>query len=293
LRPLTRLIEGDERPKQFCRILGRETLLERTLGRATRSVQPSRTVVALTQTHERFYAPWLKALPPGIAVIQPANRGTAPAILYALLRVERQTPLGAVALMPSDHYVSDDAAFMAHVDAAFDAVDRRPDLAVLLGVTPTSPETEYGWIEPADALPVTSPALLLRVRQFWEKPTRLVAESLLERGCLWNSFVIVARVPALLAAMRQAIPALVEAFGALRPVLGGAGEVDGVTRLYAGLGSVNFSQEVLERPSANLAVLPVRGLDWSDWGKPARVLATLDHLEQRPDWLAAARAVPA
>ena len=102
-----------------------------------------------------------------------------------------------------------------------------------------------------------------------------------------------ARLPALLAAMRQAIPALVEAFGALRPVLGGAGEADGVTRLYAGLGSVNFSREVLEQPSANLAVLPVRGLDWSDWGKPARVLATLDHLEHRPGWLAAARAVPA
>lgn len=181
LRPLTRLIDGDERPNQFCRILGRETLLEQTLGRATRSVPPSRTVVALTQAHERFYAPLVGALSPGIALIQPANRGTAPAILYALLRVERQAPLGAVALMPSDHYVSDDAAFMAHVDAAFDAVDLRPDLAVLLGVTPTSPETEYGWIEPADALPVASPALLLRVRQLWEKPTRLVAESLLKR----------------------------------------------------------------------------------------------------------------
>lgn len=293
LRPLTQLIAGDERPKQFCRILGRETLVEQTLRRAGRSVAPSRTVVMLTRGHERFYAPLLESRSPGLAVAQPANRGTAPAILYALLQIERRAPLGAVVIMPSDHYVSDDVAFMAHVDAAFDAVALRPDLLVLLGIAPTGPETAYGWIEPAEAIRLASPAALLRVRGFWEKPRPAVAESLLMRGCLWNSFVLVARLPVVLATMRQAVPALVRAFDALRPRLGSALESEGLTRLYAALGAVNFSREVLERRPANLAVLPVRDVEWSDWGHPRRVLATLDHLGQRPGWLGAARALPA
>jgi mannose-1-phosphate guanylyltransferase len=287
------VIAGDERPKQFCRIFGRETLLESTLRRAGRSVPPARTVLVLTRAHERFYAPFLKEAPPPAALVQPANRGTAPAILYALLRIALRAPLGSVAIMPSDHYVSDDAAFMAHVDAAFDAVDARPDLVVLLGLSPTGPETEYGWIEPAHALRPAVPARLLRVRAFWEKPRRDVAEALMERGCLWNSFVVVARLPALMAAMRQTVPALLEAFAAVRPALGGAGEDDLVARLYEGLRPVSFSEEVLEPRPAQLAVLPVRDVEWSDWGHPGRVLAALERLGQRPSWLAAARGVPA
>jgi mannose-1-phosphate guanylyltransferase len=293
LRPLTRLIAGDERPKQFCRILGRETLVEQTLGRAARAVPRSRTLVALTRAHEPFYAPLAQTLPPRMAVVQPSNRGTAPAILYALLQVEHRAPLAAVAIMPSDHYVSDDAAFMAHVDAAYDAVELRPDLVVLLGVTPTGPETEYGWIEPADPIPLPGPRPLLRVRAFWEKPHAALAAALLARGCLWNSFVVVARLPALLSTVRRAMPALSEAFAALRPAIGSQAETELVTRLYARLGSTSFSREVLERRLTHLAVLPVRGLEWSDWGNPDRVFATLDRLAHRPGWLPAARRVPA
>jgi mannose-1-phosphate guanylyltransferase len=293
LRPLTRAIAGDERPKQFCRLLGDETLLEATLRRAGRSVPASRTAVVLTRIHAPYYEPLLAGRPVGLVVVQPLNRGTAPAILYAVHRVARRAPLGALALLPSDHYVSDDAAFMAHVETAFAAVAARPELIVLLGFTPTAPETDYGWIEPAGPIQPAPPAPLLRVGAFWEKPRREAAEALLRRGALWNGFVIIARIPALLGAMRQAVPDLVEAFEAVRPALGTPGEAAAVARLYAGLRPLNFSSEVLERRPANLAVLPVRDVEWSDWGDPGRVLATLRRLGAEPAWVPAAGGVPA
>jgi mannose-1-phosphate guanylyltransferase len=111
LRSLTRRIAGDERPKQFCPFVGGETLLARTRARVARTVPPERTCLVLTHHHERFYAPLLAKGPLGPLVVQPCGRGTAPAVLYGLLRIAETAPLDAVALFPSDHYVSDDARF--------------------------------------------------------------------------------------------------------------------------------------------------------------------------------------
>ena len=81
LRPLTRLIAGDERPKQFCSLLGSQSLLERTCRRAALAIPPARTMVVLTRSHERYYIPFIANRPPHSVVIQPENRGTAAAIL--------------------------------------------------------------------------------------------------------------------------------------------------------------------------------------------------------------------
>jgi mannose-1-phosphate guanylyltransferase len=281
LRPLTRLIAGDERPKQFCSVLGRESLLEQTRRRAALAIPPARTFVVLTQAHERYYAPLVAGMPPCCAVVQPENRGTAAAILYGALRIAATEPLGAVAVLPSDHYVSDDSKFMGHVAAAFSAVRVRPDLVVLLGITPESAETEYGWIEPVEAIPGSA---LFRVARFWEKPAPVLARVLLERGCFWNSFVMVARIPALVAMVRGAAPELERAFAAVAPALGTGAEPRAVRALYRGLAPLSFADDVLASRPANLAVLPVEGVRWSDWGQPKRVMETLGRLGIEPAW---------
>ncbi len=271
LRSLTRIIAGDDRPKQFCPILGQETLLDQTRRRAGLLIPPARTLMAVTRCHERFYAPLLAGAGPDAVVVQPENRGTAPAILLALLRVAARAPAASVAVFPSDHYVSDDRAFMAYVDAAFDAALARPDLVTLLGITPDRAEAEYGWIERDEWIRGQGPGALYRVRRFWEKPSPAVAETLLARGCLWNSFVMVARVPTLLALIRSALPGLYDAFAAIRPVLDTQGADEALRGLYAGLAPTNFSREILARQAASLAVLPVSGVRWTDLGEPNRV----------------------
>src|SRR3972149_8194713 len=84
LRPLTQALYGDERPKQFCALLGRETLLERTRRRAALVIPPGRVLVSLTRGHERFWSPLLGGMPPPCALVQPAGRGTAPPALPRL-----------------------------------------------------------------------------------------------------------------------------------------------------------------------------------------------------------------
>jgi mannose-1-phosphate guanylyltransferase len=283
---LTRLVAGDDRPKQFCAFLGGATLLQTTLARAGLAVDRARTLVVLTRAHERFYGPLLRDTPPGRLVVQPRGQGTAPAILYGLRRIAAVSPLASVVILPSDHYVSDDATFMRHVDHAFAIVRARPDVVLLLGIRPQSAETEYGWIEPADDL--VGPAR--RIHRFWEKPDPETARGLFERGCLWNSFVIVAGVPALLALVRQRQPALAAAFASLEGAIGRAREARAADELYGSLVPVGFSEGVLEGGASNLAVVPVTDVEWSDWGRPTRVLSTLKRLGAAPPRMRAARA---
>ena len=275
LRPLTRVIAGDERPKQFCALLGSETLLDQTRARVALAVPPAQTLFVLTRAHETFYDPLLGDVPAERLVVQPSNAGTAPAILYSLLRLSKAAPTSSAALFPSDHYFSDDAAFMSHVETAFEATRGRDDMVILLGITPEAPEGDYGWIEPASPGLAGSADALWWVRRFWEKPTPEFARGLLERGCLWNSFVMVGRVSAFLRMIGHAAPELYERFDAVVPALNTPEEERLVGELYSQLGEVNFSHQVLAARPRSLAVLRVGGLTWSDLGRPQRVMSMM------------------
>jgi len=278
LRPLTRLIAGDERPTQFCTIFGGQTLLDQTRQRVSLAVPPDQTMFVVTQTHEPFYASLLADVPANCVVVQPKNQGTAPAILYSLLRLAATSPEASVAFFPSDHYFSDDKKFMTHVEAAFDAADSCPELVTLVGIAPEGPEVEYGWIEPAETILQRDPITLCRVGCFWEKPCLAQAQTLMQRGCLWNSFVMVGHVTTFLEMIRRAAPQVYYRFKSVRSKLNTAEEELAVRSLYCQLPSTNFSQQVLAVRPVDLAVLAVSEVGWSDWGEPQRVLTTLARL---------------
>ncbi|HEX7774120.1 MAG TPA: sugar phosphate nucleotidyltransferase, partial [Pyrinomonadaceae bacterium] len=133
LQSMTRSITGDNRPKQFVPVIGGSTLLNQTRRRVALSIEPSRTMIVVTQKHRLFYESLADEISSGLLLEQPVNKGTAPAILYALLRVAAKSPNAVVALFPSDHYFADDEEFMSHIDVAIDAVEVQPSTVLLLG----------------------------------------------------------------------------------------------------------------------------------------------------------------
>ncbi len=288
LKSLTRKITGDERPKQFCPVLGGVTLLEETQRRVAHEFAKEQTLYVLNRQHAAYYQPLLRSVADADLVAQPANRGTASAILYSLMRIAVRDPNAVVTFFPSDHYISNDRRFMLHVRAAIDAARQRSDLIVLLGIEPESPEVEYGWIEPA--APIQGKRKVFGVRRFWEKPNRLTAQILQLRGCLWNSFVMVASAQVLLDCIQVAVPELYRAFSSLLPLFGTPAESRGIERVYGWLHEVNFSHEVLAQRPERLAVIRVTGVRWNDLGEPNRVLASLNMAGLRPQWVE--RALP-
>ena len=285
LRPLTTQISGDERPKQFCALLDGETLLERTRRRADVLTRADRQVIVVSRPHLPYCEPLFRDTAPGRVVVQPENRGTAAGIVYPLLHIAELAGNVPIAVLPSDHYVSDDRAFMAYVRAAVDAVRTRPDLVVLLGIEPEWPETEYGWIGAARTpLPIDGEPVF-QIHRFWEKPSAPLAERLYHGGCLWNSFVMVGWTNAFLDLVGACSPELLAAFAPLRFVLGLPQEARVVERIYGRLPAAGFSETVLTADPRRLAVMRVKSVDWSDWGNPRRVLASLGHAGIRPAWV--------
>lgn len=293
LSPLTRQIAGDLRPKQFCPIIDGETLLDRTRRRVDLLVRFDQQTVVVSRPHEPYYAYLTRELAPGRLVIQPANRSTGPGILYPLLRILDLAGDVPLAIFPSDHYVSDELAFMGYAGRALDVVGARGDLVVLLGIEAATPETEYGWIEPhGGPLPLDGEPVF-PVRRFWEKPSGFFARRLLSRGCLWNSFVMVGRVRAFLELLWRTAPELVVAFDPVRRTLGFPGEAAVVEQVYATLAPTSFADRVLAQVPDRLVTMRVKGVDWSDWGNPARVLASVRRAGLRPAWLSQIELAPA
>jgi mannose-1-phosphate guanylyltransferase len=285
LRDLTFAAAGDDRPKQFCSFMGNGSLLELTRRRVSRSITTENTFFSLTKKHERFYTPELGNVPDTLKVIQPDGRGTAPAILYSLMRIAKQDPNARVAFFPSDHYFADDKAFMERVEVAFGSLELNSSSVVLLGIQPDKPETSYGWIEPAETLFGHLAGSVSRVSRFWEKPTRGVAEHLYKSGCLWNSFVMIGHVQVFLDMFRRHLPDMFRMFDASSTLFGTRQESAVVRSIYTWIGVTNFSSEILEKCSDELLVMRVGDVGWCDLGEPQRVIGTLNTLGIQPQWL--------
>jgi mannose-1-phosphate guanylyltransferase len=139
------------------------------------------------RSHQAFYLqePGIRA---SQRIVQPANKGTTPPILYGLLSIERNDDDAIVAILPCDYYYSDELAFTAALDSAFDIAAQHPASIVLLGATPPSPDVEYNWIELGPSVGGAGD-IRFTVRAFREEPSFPVARKLLRRGSLWNTFV--------------------------------------------------------------------------------------------------------
>lgn len=287
LRALTELICGDDRPKQFCPLWGGVSLLRHARRRAERSLPSHQVLYSLTKAHERFYLPELEDCP-SQRVVQPSNKGTAPGIVSGLLRIAEADRDAIVAILPSDHQFANEALFTENLDSAFYFAEQRRKSIILLGARPDSPETGYGWIEPGKALRGRSVGLSCAER-FHEKPPMQLAQRLLDRNSLWNTFVMVGSVQAFLKVVRSTVPDLLLACVATPPSEDSDGEVRISTSQYQHIPHTDFSRQVLSASLEQLLVFPLGPVGWSDLGDPSRALEALSRSGVEPDWAGAWR----
>ena len=286
LKSLTRFVSGEDTPKQFCRLLGGQSLLAQTTQRIGRTICSERTVYVLLNSHERFYNNDLRHVPLARMVVQPCNRGTLPAILSSLIHIVRQDKNAVVGFFPSDHHYTEEERFMSGVDLAFNAAESNPETVILLGVAAKRPETEYGWIEATPAMSTDSQDGLLKVKRFWEKPSTRTAEELLERGCVWNTFVMIGRAQAFLDLIRAGATDIYQAFDRLLALPESVSTNDALNPIYQYVATADFSKLVLSGTPSRLGVWCLGDVGWSDLGDPRRVMTVLAETGIKYDWMA-------
>ena len=285
LRPLLRHALGEERPPQYVPLLGPRSLLRETLERTALRIPSARTVVMTVRAHVPYVAEEFTGVSdPPYVLVQPCDRGTAPAILHAARWIARRDPEAMLAVFPCDHFVLGAATFMAHVLDVVRASVSSPERVALLGAAPPSAGSDHGWIEagaPIDAAPaLLSPALLSEVREIGVGPPDRgeLAPSLAGR---WNTGVAVGSADAFVALGARVLPvasALLD-----RAHERGEPEASALREAYASMDAASLEEMAAAEPG-NLAVSSLPRLTWCDLGHPDGLLAVLARMRVRPAW---------
>jgi mannose-1-phosphate guanylyltransferase len=266
---------GVTKPKQYCSFVGTRSLLQHTIDRADRISSPERRVIVAAREHRHHALLQTRDRPPGTLLFQPDNHGTAPGVFLPLTHVIAKAPEAIVVIYPSDHFVQPEPAFHRAIADGVALADALGDRLVLLGVSPDSPETEYGWIQPGNPIPGTSFGGARDVASFIEKPTQHGAESAFRRGALWNTSIVIGRAKTLWGLASRYLPEMMALFVELRERLGREPERLVLDRIYREMPKVDFSRDLLQVASRHLSVMKLEGVLWSDWGSPRRILDTL------------------
>jgi mannose-1-phosphate guanylyltransferase len=286
LRPLTRYVCGDDRPKQFAALLGGRSLLRQTLDRVGLRIPPSRTVVVTHARDGDHIAREFARRESPECLIQPEDRGTAAAILWAAHVIRLREPDAIAAVFPSDHYVEGEAALMRHTIEVVAFVHRHPDRLVLLGAIPTEAETQYGWIEPGEPIGRTRGGRVYAITRFQEKPSAEGARACQAAGAFWNTFILVSPVATLAAIGAATMPQLSASLERPGPRGAAPGDLWAIREAFALAPRASFSRDVLERLPAGMAVAPLpASITWTDWGTPERVIVSLRRAGLQPRWL--------
>jgi mannose-1-phosphate guanylyltransferase len=209
-------------------------------------------------THAALVRKALPALPKLNVVVEPQARNTAPAIALATLEVSRVDPQGIILVLPSDQHVADVPAFQASVHEAIRVA--REGSIVTLGITPTRPETGYGYIKLGASLSGSARA----VAAFVEKPDVVTAEKYLSSGTyLWNAGLFVFRADVMVMAFETHMP---EVHTALKKMLAAPKAKRGAVlkKEFGKMPATSIDYGVAERAS-NMVVVP-SNCGWSDVG---------------------------
>lgn len=251
-------------PKQFWHPPGSPSLLDSTLTRLAPICPHERTFIVVN-TAQRGFLP-SPASERGRVVLQPDDRGTAAGLLFGLVEVLAVEPDAFVLVTPSDHGVMDTAEFARGIAHVISHVRER-DSVVLLGVQPSAPQIDYGWILVDSG---GDDAGVQRVVSFVEKPSLVTAERLLAAGALWNTMVIGARAWTLLDLCRAQLPDLTAVFVAALALPAGTRQAF-LEERYPRLTRADFSRDVLATASNLLAYTWPASMGWSDLGTPDRL----------------------
>ena len=258
-------------PKQFHDMLGSgSTLIQKTFSRLSKLI-PAENILILT--NERYNNLVLEQLPmvkQEQVLLEPAMRNTAPCILYASLKIQKQNPEALMVVAPSDHWIEDEDEFSRNLQQCFDFC-KKENALMTLGIKPTFPNTGFGYIEfdKSDSNPVK------KVNQFREKPDYQTAKSFLEAGnFLWNGGIFIWSVKAITEAFEKFQPQMNDLFQKGVESYNTSNEKKFIEENYANAENISIDYAVMEK-TKNVYVLPAT-FDWNDLGTWGQLHEKLD-----------------
>jgi len=196
LYPLSR----DKNPKQFLKVINNKSFLRNTVDRIKPLVSKENIFVVTNEKYLDKISEELPEINKENIFVEPSNKETATCIGLSAVKLLKKDKDAVMVVLPSDHYIEGEKAFLDTITQAVETVERRRGL-ITIGVPPSRPETGYGYIQTGER--ITGEIASYRVERFVEKPNLEVAKDLISKGTyLWNSGMFVWRADALFTKVR-------------------------------------------------------------------------------------------
>ena len=248
-------------PKQFHDMLGSgDTLIQKTFSRLSQII-PIENILILT--NEKYNSLVLEQLPmvkQEQVLLEPAMRNTAPSILYASLKIQKENPNAVMVVAPSDHWIEDEISFINNIQQCFDFCIKE-NVLMTLGIQPTFPNTGFGYIE----YNKSDKSVIRKVSQFREKPDYETAKSFIKSGnFLWNGGIFIWTVKTITESFEKFQPQMNALFLKGMESYNTANEVGFIDENYALAENVSIDYAVMEK-AENVYVLSAT-FDWNDLG---------------------------
>lgn len=262
-----------EYPKQFVDVLGTgKTMIQMTVERFA-PLCPIENIWVVTS---REYVPIVREQLPGLPVEnilpEPAMRNTAPCIAYACWKIHRQDPYANVVVTPADALVLDVAEFRRVIGHALDFTVSGKRI-VTVGITPTRPETGYGYIAAGESVSGTQ---LMNVDSFREKPALKLAKEYLAAGnYLWNAGIFVWNIDTIMSSLREFNPDLAAKMDKMSEAFYSAEEEAVVEEIFPTCEKISIDYAVMEK--ADYIYTVPGDFGWSDVGTWGSLWTLLPH----------------
>ena len=257
-------------PKQFLPIADTSnSMLQLTVNRIKDIIPPERTFIITNRQYIDEVKKQIPKIPSENIIGEPIGRNTAPCIGLAAIILKQFDEKSGMIVIPADHLIEDIADFSNVVTAGLSFAEKN-DAIVTLGITPTHPETGYGYIQFIDDAQINIDAHglqvnIYKVKTFAEKPTLETARVFLESGdFLWNSGMFIFRTDIILREIKKLMPDLYNSLLKLEKAYGTPKFGQALEKIFSEIKSISIDYGVMEK-AKNVYVIKA-GFAWSDLG---------------------------
>jgi mannose-1-phosphate guanylyltransferase len=252
-------------PKQFIDILGTgETLLQQTFRRFSDIVPKNNIYIVTNESYNKLVMDQIPGISENQILAEPARRNTAPCVAYAAYKIYEINPKANMVVSPSDHVIIKEDVFADIVTSALKATTKNPWL-ITLGITPSFPNTGYGYIQFKESDAYPEDKRLNKVKTFTEKPVLEMAQSFIDSGdFLWNSGIFVWSLESVLTAFTRFVPEIAKAFDKGKGIYNTSGEKAFIQSTYTTCKSISIDYALMEK-AENVFVMK-SDFGWSDLG---------------------------
>ena len=261
-------------PKQFQKLVSDKTMLQDTFERLRNIVEATDIFVSTNKEYVEIVKKQLPKMPAENVIAEPVGRNTAPCIALSAAIISAKNGNETIGFFPADHFIKNPEGLLKAIQEGEKILEKYPANLLTFGISPTAPETGYGYIEKGELLEKIDSVEFFKAKRFVEKPDLETAQEYLDSGdFFWNSGMFLFKTDTIIERFRAYVPDIYERLVKIKNVVGKPDFEKILEEEFPRMDKISIDYAVMEN-EPNVIVIPI-SIDWSDVGSWTALKDTL------------------